>query len=141
MRRYTSLRGRREFALVLRRGRVASGRHLVVFTLAAPRQRIQPTKRVHRRADVPARVETLSRVGVVITKKVGTAVERNLLRRRCKAILDATLADEATWYVVQLRPSAVGLSYAQLREALATAVGGRNAAAGKGRTGGEPSST
>jgi ribonuclease P protein component len=137
VRRYTSLRGRREFALVLRRGRVSRGKHLVVFTLAAPRQRIRPERAHARRRVVQSGQALLARVGLVITKKVGSAVERNLLRRRCKAILDATLADDARWYVVQLRPSAIELSYAQLREALAMAIGSRNAAAGKGSTGPE----
>jgi ribonuclease P protein component len=102
MRPYQSLRGRREFALVLRRGRAANAKHLVVFAFS-PRS--------------PQRRST--RVGIVITKKVGKAVERNRLRRRCKAILDgSSIAESGIWYVVQFRPAAAALPYAQLRDML-----------------------
>jgi ribonuclease P protein component len=108
MRPYESLRGRREFALVLRKGRASSAKHLVVFAFSprAPQSRA-------------------TRVGIVITKKVGKAVERNRLRRRCKAILDAAATlRSGVWYVVQFRPSATTIPYAQLRDVLAAAMAG-----------------
>ncbi len=105
MRAYDSLRGRGEFALVMGRGYRAGGKNLSVFALKrAPRER-RP------------------KVGIVITKKVGNAVERNRLRRRCKAILDGCAAvTDRTWFVIMCRPSATSLRYAHLREQLAAAL-------------------
>jgi len=103
VRRYASLRGRREFAFVLRRGRGSQTKHLAVTSVAAP-------------ASAKAG-QFQARVGIVITKKVGTAVERNRLRRRCKAILDQSpIADSAMWYVLVFRPAAAQLSYQHLQE-------------------------
>ena len=116
MRPYQSLRGRREFALVLRKGRAVPAKHLVVIAFS-PR--------------MPATRST--RIGIVITKKVGKAVERNRLRRRCKAILDtAAAADSGIWYVVQFRPSAATLSYVTLRETLAGAFAASSRTVGSG---------
>lgn len=118
MRPYQSLRGRREFALVLRKGRAVPAKHLVVIAFS-PR--------------TPATRST--RIGIVITKKVGKAVERNRLRRRCKAILDtAAAADSGIWYVVQFRSAAATLPYARLREML---VGAFSASARPGAAGGK----
>ncbi len=114
VRRYASLRGRRDFALVLRRGRASSTKHLVIFTLR------------------PSTAREAARVGIVITKKVGTAVERNRLRRRCKAILDqSAIGDSRLWYVVQFRPAAAQLSYQQLAAQLQTVLATSLRAAGE----------
>jgi ribonuclease P protein component len=118
MRRYASLRGRREFALVLRRGRASSTKHLVVFAL-----------RPHSKNIKTAAPQT--RVGIVITKKVGTAVERNRLRRRCKAILDQSrVAESAMWYVVQFRPAAAQLPYPHLQDQIESALAASTRMAG-----------
>jgi ribonuclease P protein component len=120
MRRYASLRGRREFAHVLRRGRASQAKHLVVTSVAAP-----PSSKLGR---------STARVGIVITKKVGTAVERNHLRRRCKAILDqSSIGDSAMWYVVVFRPAAAQLSYQLLQEQLEHALANSARAAGATR--------
>lgn len=102
MRRYSCLRGRREFALVLRRGRRASTKELVLFALAP---RTAPSA-------------SPAKVGIVITKKVGTAVERNRLRRRCKAVLDEASLGDGKWFVIQCKPAAAALTFAQLGEQL-----------------------
>jgi ribonuclease P protein component len=116
MRPYQSLRGRREFALVLRKGRAVPAKHLIVIAFS-PR--------------MPATRST--RIGIVITKKVGKAVVRNRLRRRCKAILDAAAAaDSGIWYVVQFRPSAAVLPYAHLRDMLAGAFAASTRTVGTG---------
>jgi len=132
VRAYASLRGRREFALVLRRGRTAGSKHLVVFALAPRRMRDAQRPR---QAAVPTRARGAStKVGIVITKKVGGAVERNRLRRRCKAILDSTpLVQTPMWYVVQFRPSAAQISYAQLHEQLTNALAASVKTAGQTR--------
>ncbi len=102
MRRFASLRGRREFVLVMRRGSVVSSQALTIFAFT-------PQKTSSGRP----------KVGIVVTKKVGKAVVRNLLRRRCKAILDdASFGTMPRWYVVQCRPKAAALSFAELRSQL-----------------------
>jgi ribonuclease P protein component len=105
MRRYSSLRGRREFASVLRRGRPSSTQTIAVFALPARADRASQAK-----------------VGFVITKKVGKAVERNRLRRRCKAIIDEIQLQNGIWLVVQCRPGASALAYAELRKQLTATV-------------------
>lgn len=114
MRSYDSLRGRREFSLVLRRGRTAGTKHLSVYALG-------DRKRDHR-----------PKVGIVITKKVGNAVVRNRLRRRCKSILDGSGAvASGTWYVVMCRPAATSLGFTQLREQLDSALQASSRRAGQ----------
>lgn len=106
MRPYDSLRGRREFVLVLRRGERAGGRAL---TVSAHQPSVARAGRM--------------KVGIIVPSSVGGAVVRNRLRRRCKAILDAA-AFEGTpyWYVVQCRPEAKDLSFDELREYLTDAL-------------------
>jgi ribonuclease P protein component len=114
----------------MRRGSVANTRHLILFTLAPPRW----AARTSRANDGGAEQHARTRVGIVITKKVGAAVERNRLRRRCKALLDALpMPDPPMWYVVQFRPSAAAASFAQLRDALDAALRGGSRPAGRRR--------
>ena len=121
MRRYASLRGRREFAFVLRRGRASQTKHVALTSVAAP-----PSGATDR---------SPARVGIVITKKVGTAVERNRLRRRAKAILDqSAIADSAMWYVVVFRPAAAQLSYQHLQEQIEHVLAASVRTAGAART-------
>jgi ribonuclease P protein component len=73
---------------------------------------------------------SISKAGVIVTKKVGGAVIRNRLRRRCKAILHDVLHSTAgRWLVVQCKPPAARLPFSELRSeltsALATAVRGK----------------
>ena len=104
MRTYDSLRGRREFTLVVRRGTAAGANALTVFT---PRG--------------PAAPKT--KIGVVVPKTVGKAVERNRLRRRCKAILDhLDLGAPHRWYVIQCRSGAAQLRFDELRNHLMNAL-------------------
>lgn len=99
MRAYDSLRGRREFTLVMRRGKAGSADAVTVFGLVPRGAAIQRTK-----------------VGIIIPKTVGTAVVRNRLRRRCKAILDGQIFSAPhPWYVIQCRPGAAGLTFEELQ--------------------------
>lgn len=121
MRAFDSLRGRREFTLVMRRGKAGSADALTVFGFMP---RGAPTQR--------------TKVGIVIPKTVGTAVERNRLRRRCKAILDTrTFRAPHVWYVIQCRPGAAGLTFeelhAHLNGALARASDNKPVRPAKGR--------
>ena len=107
MRAFESLKGRREFTLVMRKGRVAQLRALTVYGLT-PRGR---DRGVH------------SKVGVVVTKKVGNAVVRNRVRRRCKAIFERlALTPPPRWYLVHCKPEAANATFGALLEQLAPAV-------------------
>jgi ribonuclease P protein component len=106
VRTYDSLRGRREFTLVVRRGTAAGANALTVFGFT-PRG--------------PAAAKT--KVGVVVPKTVGKAVERNRLRRRCKAILDQLdLGAPHRWYVIQCKSGAADLRFEELRNHLMNAL-------------------
>jgi ribonuclease P protein component len=105
MRAFLSLRGRREFTLAMRRGNAASTSAITVHAFS-PR----------------SSVAKLPKVGIVVTKKVGKAVVRNRVRRRCKAILQALLPNERSdWYVVQCRPVSATISFEELRRQLVDA--------------------
>jgi ribonuclease P protein component len=107
VRAFESLKGRREFTLVMRKGRVASANALMVYGLT-PRGRDRGA---------------LSKVGIVVTKKVGNAVVRNRVRRRCKAIFERlALGTTPHWYLVHCKPEAARVTFGALRDQLAPAV-------------------
>lgn len=58
------------------------------------------------------------RLGVVIPKKVGKAVVRNLVKRRIREILrdGGDVFPAGTWAVVIVKPGVVKLTYRELRE-------------------------
>lgn len=121
MRTFDSLRGRREFTLVIRRGSAAAADALTVYGFT-PREKTAATK-----------------VGVVIPKTVGKAVHRNRLRRRCKAILDrAQLGPPHRWYVISCKLGAAGLTFEELQRhlmnAFARASAARTGTPARGRT-------
>ena len=104
MRPYMSLRRRREFTLAMRRGRVGTAKAITVH------------------AYLPSKPES-PKVGVIVTKKVGGAVVRNLVRRRCKAILDRTLdPSSGAWYVIQCGASTATMPFSELSQLLTQAI-------------------
>jgi ribonuclease P protein component len=104
MRSYLSLRRRREFTLAMRRGRVGTAKAITVH------------------AYLPSRPQK-PKVGVIVTKKVGGAVVRNLVRRRCKAILDRTLdASSGTWYVIQCGAATATMPFSELSQLVTQAI-------------------
>ena len=91
----------------MRKGRIAPARALTVYSLA-PRGRARTA---------------LPKLGVVITKKVGNAVVRNRLRRRCKALFaDFASAGDPRWFLVQCKPEAARVTFAALRDQLVPAL-------------------
>lgn len=86
-----------DFRRTVRRGRRRGGRLLVVHRL--------------RTAD-----DRTARAGVVVSRAVGTAVTRNLVKRRLRHLLAQRLGQcpEGTMLVLRAQPAAAGASYAEL---------------------------
>jgi len=104
VRRFVSLRGQREFSLLLRHGRAGSSDGVSV------------------RAFSP-RNKSSAKIGIVITKKVGNAVVRNRLRRRCKAVLDEFhRAPQRHWFLIHCKPETASLTFPALRAHLLRAL-------------------
>ena len=59
-----------------------------------------------------------ARVGIVTSRRVGEAVERNRVRRRLREIVRAERArlSPGMWLVIVARHRAVGVEFAELRE-------------------------
>ena len=109
MRSFDSLRGRRAFALVMRKGVVASAP-------AATTYAFMPSETAGR----------MPKLGVVVTKKVGNAVVRNRVRRRCKAALERLLpASDPRWYVIHCKAAAATIPFAELSRQLEEAIARR----------------
>ncbi len=92
-----------EFREVVRRGRRAGGPLLVVHLLTPPTQ--EPTAQAVR-----------PRVGLVVSKAVGPAVTRNLVKRRLRHLARerTTSLPESGLLVVRALPPAAEASYADL---------------------------
>ncbi|HEV3154743.1 MAG TPA: ribonuclease P protein component [Candidatus Baltobacteraceae bacterium] len=99
MRRFASLRRQGDFTRLRQRGRRTASANLTFY-----------------RADAaPADERPL--VGITVSKSVGTAVARNLLRRRLAAIIHELLPDHARMRLLVVpRPSAAAISFPQLRD-------------------------
>ena len=105
MRPFASLRRRADFSRMRARGRRIQAPDLIVF-----------------RSDA-APSDPLPLVGIAVSKAVGNAVERNAVRRRVLAILDAALADRAPVRIlVVARPSAQRASFDVLRRQIGRAL-------------------
>ncbi len=92
------LRRRPEFLLVYAAGRKVSGRLAVVFARPAPGNR--------------------TRLGVTVTRKAGSAVVRNRLRRRVREVFRrsaAVIAGSPVDLVVTLSPRAAEAPFSELR--------------------------
>jgi ribonuclease P protein component len=97
MRSFASLRRRAEFAALRRRGRLRSRPTLLVYTLA----------------DRNAR---RSVAGISVDRRVGTAVVRNLVRRRIGAALHEYLTGRTPARILVIaRPAAAFVPFDRLR--------------------------
>lgn len=108
MRRYGRLRRRRDIALVRERGRRAGTALLALFALAGRSGR--------------------DRVAVTVSKTVGGAVVRNLVRRRLHGALDALAPRErpAADLLFIVRPEAAQAPFARLAEDVAAVLARAN---------------
>ena len=93
-----------DYRSIVRRGAKAAGTHTVSYF--RPRESGQP-----------------ARFGFIVSKKVGTAVRRNLVRRRLKAACHELLASGAVGVdvVVRALPSAVEAEWPALRAEVVSA--------------------
>ena len=101
------LRSSAEFRTTVRRGRRSAGRALVVHLL--PPEEPPPSSPTAAR---PARV------GLVVSRAVGPAVTRNLVKRRLRHLLRDRVASlpPGSTLVVRALPAAAGTPYASLGE-------------------------
>jgi ribonuclease P protein component len=101
------LRKRREFEECYASGVRVSGRHVQVFLLADPSAAGRP------------------RLGISVPRRVGSAVDRNRVRRRLKELFRRTrplFGDTVARLVLNVRPSAAGASFSELSEDYRAAV-------------------
>jgi ribonuclease P protein component len=93
-----------EFAAVRTRGRAEQGRFLVCSVAACGP------------GDAPDLTES-ARVGIITSRRVGCAVERNRVRRRLREIVraDRPLLRHGIWIVLIARQRAVQASFDELR--------------------------
>ncbi len=104
MRWYASLRRPSEIAFVRRRGRRVAAS---AFAFYASEQRGRT-----------------SRIAITVSKAVGSAVVRNLVKRRVKGALDAIVPlDRALRVVIVARPEAATASYEDLADEVARSIG------------------
>lgn len=106
------MRSSAEFTLAVRSGSRAGASHLVVHLLLARRDADDPSS--DRRRPTPAEP---ARVGFVVSKAVGNAVQRNLVKRRLRALVADRLGDVEPGAVAVIRalPAAREASYEELR--------------------------
>lgn len=96
--RKSSINHRADFARVKTTGQAKAGRFVILSTLADPEL-------------------TTLRVGFITTKRTGKAHERNLLRRRLRAVLQhhaPAFADPHRFVVTIARPGAAHAAYQEL---------------------------
>lgn len=103
------LRKRREFEECYASGVRVSGRHLQVFLLPTGAGAVSAT----------ARPENRPRLGLSISRRVGGAVARNLVRRRLREIFRRNrdvFGSRGGDLVINARPSAATASFAELAD-------------------------
>jgi ribonuclease P protein component len=111
LRWYDRLRRSSEIAAVRRRGRRSSAATFALFALPVPSGRV--------------------RVGVTVSKAVGGAVTRNLVRRRILGALDGlSERPSATRLLFVAKPAAATESYTRLAADVAAALRGTRSPSG-----------
>ncbi|TDN91050.1 ribonuclease P protein component [Microbacterium sp. BK668] len=100
-----------EYKAVVRRGRRCAAAHTVTYVMTS--------------ADSGA-----ARFGFIVSKQVGSAVVRNTVRRRLKAVCREALGDvrPGAEVVIRALPSAAGADYSELRDEVQRCLARRAAA-------------
>lgn len=103
-RRESRLRSSLDFARVRRRGKRQQGRWLMLAYL--------------RRADAPDATSLPSRFGLSVSKRVGSAVQRNRVKRRLREAIRRRLWKTLPGWdmIVTARPEAVNAEYTDLAD-------------------------
>ncbi|MFC1842181.1 ribonuclease P protein component [Candidatus Dependentiae bacterium] len=102
-------------------------RHISKFTESEVKKLFKKAKRVLRHAGLdilcaPAALE-FGRILVVTPKKVGSAPERNLIRRRLKSLFyEEKLYEKKLDYIVIIKKKGINLPFNQLKEILTTLI-------------------
>ena len=55
-------------------------------------------------------------MGLIVSKKYGNAVQRNLFKRRCRSIFKSIIVDRAISCALVVRPQTKGLTYTTIKE-------------------------
>lgn len=112
------LRSAAEFSATVRSGARSGRRNVVLYAVLRSGQGLGEP----------------SRFGFIVSKSVGNAVTRNLVKRRLRAVAAGSLADLGAGYdvVVRALPHSAGTSWSELASEARTALGTamRTAAAG-----------
>lgn len=124
------LRRRADFSLAVRAGRRAGSAHLVAHLMlpdapATRRTVATSTSAAQNRSPQMASSPTPPRVGFVVSKAVGTAVVRNQVKRRLRAVL-AQRVDRlpaGSLLVVRANPTAAQASSSELARAVDRVLG------------------
>jgi ribonuclease P protein component len=100
-----------DYKAVVRRGRRRAAAHTVTYVTSSDEQRD-------------------TRFGFIVSKQVGSAVVRNTVRRRLKAVCAEALPDVRVGsdIVIRALPSAAGAEYTQLRDEVVRCLSRRAAA-------------
>lgn len=79
---------------------------------------------VHAVFQVPQELDGPARFGFIVSKSVGNAVQRNLVRRRLKSIAHQHIVEGLTGVdvVIRARPQSLHASFTQLEESVAGAL-------------------
>ena len=56
-------------------------------------------------------------MGLIVSKKYGNAVERNLFKRRCRSTFKSIMADNSMSYALIVRPKKSGISFEGIQKA------------------------
>ena len=114
-----------DFARAIRSGARASSKHVVVHLLLTDPEQVPGTDPGGASDPEPTPAEP-ARVGFVVSKAVGNAVERNLVKRRLRDVMRAEVASlpDGALAVVRALPPAHDATYAELRRDLVRSLEG-----------------
>lgn len=90
-----------DFSLVMRSGVRIGRRNVVLYGIKKPGE---------------------FKAGIIVSKAVGNAVKRNLVKRRLREIVRSELGTSNLWLVVRALPAAAQADFAELREDMTSAL-------------------